>query len=557
MVSAWELYFAHLDAGTLGGLVLKGTRSAENVVVPPVWVFLLDVLLLRGSGALMVLTNLLSTTLAAACLARARIADLESGLAARGALAAILAVPLLSLVHGRYLARPVMILPTISLAGTFLAFTAATVLDARLARHPSSRVRWGLAGVGAGHLLASLSFGSGLAGWGGTLVLGAIRRWPRRVMVVLVGLMLATAALYLQTSGRAGSRIMSLGTRPAIDLLGHMVSYLASPLARALEASVATDLARRLAVLASGGALLGAGAWTLGWLAPSRRPPGRYQVLALQVLLYTVGVAFLVAAARSDQGVAQAFSPRYGQTGALFWVALLGLALGPGPRWRCRVLVAAGGLAALLVPAQRAGSRDLVHVARHLRPATLAMMVGVRDVPVLARIFPATDAVLRVATRLQRERLGLFAAPAAGWMGVPFAPRFQAQAGAPRGWWSASPVATDAAAAALTGELPAGTRAEVWVVLRDPEGKVVGLGRPVEPQATGRGPVPWRGYAAAAGPLEGYQAFAVDPESGAATPLAPRRVPEPLTAPAASAGASGPTPRGTRHGPGEVPGRPR
>jgi hypothetical protein len=510
--AVWGAWFAAKDNGTLGQLWLWGIGTAEQRVVPLIWFFFFDVWLVRGRGTAMIAGSLAFLATALACVLWSCLRNADLSATEKTATATLIIAPAYSAMHNA-LARPIFVAQYGQIAFSFLAFAAAASLDSRLADDEDSSAALPLSAIVVAHGIATLWWGTGLAGWCATLVLILVRRWPARLVGCLGAFALANIvafSLLLPPVIRAGgARVLAID--PAVFAV-YVLNYVANPLALVLSVPFEQASARMIAQVVTllAGIALVAYATELG-----RRPyraPGHFELVALQVLVYCLAAGILTAVARSHLGSEQAFSPRYSFHGAWAWVVIVGLAIRGAPRrQRLRRLVVVGTLSVvLLLPAHLAGIARLRGAAEHLRPGYLALLVGVGDTPMLQRVLPETAPLLAVAARLRSERLALFSSPAGGWLDRPLEESFPVTGTPLRGRWRATPIPTEPSGTKLEGEIDGGDVRVRRLVVVSPDGIVRGLGAALRQDDTDRSRTRWYAYVAAPPPLDGYRVYALD-----------------------------------------------
>jgi hypothetical protein len=334
--------------------------------------------------------------------------------------------------------------------------TACTVL-ALLAVRAAARSRpllWtAVAGVLA--MLATFSFGSGIAAFAAVLVAAFVLRLPARGFAAPVALLLFALVAYLATPGQGG-----LGAAPALRPLenaGVLLRWLASPwfhgwlgfadpamlawgpgdtaIERVLDGSakaIATLLGGNWkfhAGLAIGGA--GLVGYALAVVSARRRasPPPWLEVLALGVAGLGLGVGAIIAIARLgyfDQFPGQVMADRYLPWPCLFWLGLglYGLARADASA-RGSVRVFAPALALLvaigLYPSHAALAGWSAAVHRIVQQTAVAAQLGIWDPERFPQAADASRTDIDASLALMRERrLAMFADPdytlfAAGW----------------------------------------------------------------------------------------------------------------------------------------------
>jgi hypothetical protein len=367
--------------------------------------------------------------------------------------------------------------------------------------------------------VAPFLWGSGLAGWGATLALATLRRWPARIFAILSAAALTTVAMFWLASPSAistgGDRLASTETA---TLALHLLNYLANPLAMVLSSFFVEATARTLARLLTAVALIVFGVWLVDWVRRPGKSRSGFEITALQIVVFCIGVGMLTTLARGHLGPEQAFSPRYSFRTAWAWAIFSGLCSGTAQPTRRFVQTAIIGalMIALLGPAQATGIVNLRGAAEHLRPAYLALLTGVNDRPMLERIFSPSPVLVDLAGRLRHERLAIFSTAPAGWLDRPLEEIFTVQVPPLAARWRVLAVPTDPSGATLEVEGRIEALRARWIVVVSPDGVVRGLGSERQRDEADAMWVRWITYVAAPPPLDGYRIYAVDQEVGIA-----------------------------------------
>jgi hypothetical protein len=259
---------------------------------------------------------------------------------------------------------------------------------------------WLAAGM-AGALLASLSWGSGVAVWPVLVLMSLALRLPRSATFTL---MLSGAAIIVAymvpAPGDTGFHIsltanaddIATAANMALGMLGNMPAHLFSPFASKNSAwlSLFARAAGLLDLLCFGGLVL---LWwrqrrTRNWLLP-----------LLGVVLFVIGTAAIIGVVRGN--IFGIYTHRYGLIGryrifsSLLWAALL-CGLMPFTiqlfrhNWRQPALaIITLVMLLLLVPSQEKGFTRSWVMENHQEQAGLALVTGVKDHTRLRRIAPA------------------------------------------------------------------------------------------------------------------------------------------------------------------------
>ncbi|MFQ5509645.1 MAG: hypothetical protein ACE5FN_09955 [Leptospirillia bacterium] len=186
-------------------------------------------------------------------------------------------------------------------------------------------VTLGLAVSLAGAVVSTFSYGSGLVLWPALLVLAVVIRLPIRWAGGIAVTGIVAVALYLSGNRPAGSgEWQRAGVNHFLELF---VNFLGAPAAHALDFVIPVHTPAMVTVaFVAGLAVLALTLWVSVRLLLQSAPPGRGVAALFGVLIFTTGVALLVAYSRVERyGPAVGAAQRYVSWGVLHWAALAGL----------------------------------------------------------------------------------------------------------------------------------------------------------------------------------------------------------------------------------------
>lgn len=427
---AWRLYAKLLEQPFPTGVTSADNGHRELLPNAVRWV---EIHLLGGDQTLGIVLGALLAIAAAAVWLRT-IAQAPLSPAACAAAGLIVALGLFwlgnerALAHAHESVRVYLIVLCLLLA---LKRTAGGRVDART-----------VAGAAALALLATLTFGSGIASFGAVAIVMLLGRATRAAWGVWATGLVIALGLYL---GGASSAVTGTMTIDPVGQLALLVRWLASPFVyvfwplldpeiaalvpgtplRAMASAVATTFTAHVgpvgtavwpqALIGSAGlASLSIASWR-AWRRPADTVPARR--VALGVAWFGLAVGGLIALSRAAYFVEfpdQLHAPRYLPWSSLFWAGLLSAALlGPGrwPRPTVALLVAAIVAPSSLWMAELA--RSMQRTAE--RTATAAVVGLVPDSQPLGETVASELAAALPA--LRRDGLGPYARPEARCLG--------------------------------------------------------------------------------------------------------------------------------------------
>ncbi|HUD42085.1 MAG TPA: hypothetical protein VMR06_08825 [Dokdonella sp.] len=523
---AWRLYAKLLEQPFLAGVSSADNGHREIVPNAVRWI---EVHLLGGDQTLgIVLGALLAIAAAAVWLRTIARTQLPTATRAAASLIAVLGLFWLgnerALAHAHESVRVYLIVLCLMLA---LARIADGRVDARAA-----------AGAAALALLATLTFGSGIASFGAIAIVMALGGATRAAWGVWAAGLAVALALYLGGASAAVTGTLSF------DPIGQavvLVRWLASPFVYVfwplLDPAIAAQLPgaplRAAAIAAADAfttrygpvrtslmpqALIGASGLAClliasgrAWRAPAATVPARRA--ALGVAWFGLGVGAVIAVSRSAYFAdfpEQLQAPRYLPWSSLFWAGLLCAALlAPGRRSRPSIALLA---AAALAPSSLWMAELALSMQRAAERTATAAVVGlVPDSQPLGETVAAELAAALPA--LRRDSLGPYRWPEARCLGRRLREDAIDRLDMREPAMSTSANRIGAAGRLIRFELTEPAQGRLLIV--DAAGVLRGLA--VRDRARGRGT--WEGW------------LAPDPDSATVVPTIARRVGTPLCAP--------------------------
>lgn len=256
--------------------------------------------------------------------------------------------------------------------------------------------------------------------------------------------------------------------------------------------------------------------------------------------LYGLGTGLMISVGRIHLGIDQALVHRYTTPALVFWLALLFLAWSLGGRAGRRILPL-GATLLLLLTLPDARSTDAAARSRRDIADTVATaaLTRVNDTAAASRVYPGAERVTTQTQVMRENRTGIFAWPAAQWLGTPLSAHVAVD-GAERcrgAFDVATPLPADSGEGAFRVQGWAwqadGAGPPRMLLLTDGAGTVIGyaltdVARPDVPAA-----IPelraalfsgWRGHVriGAPGPVT---AFALSPDDARACPVGTRMIP--------------------------------
>lgn len=394
-------------------------------------------------------------------------------------------------------------------------------------------------GVGVGTTVASCLFGAaaaltmanGLLVLPVAVLLALLAGRPRRQVVplILAALVLGTAyaATHVEVPHHSSP---SAALRQPLRIAAFVAVYFGAPIVESLRVASTAAWRFPLAILFGSAGLLIASLLALRALRQRLRISPAEWVLC-GVIAFTVVSAAATAAGRLAFGFEQATASRYATPVLLFWCCLLLwpylLLLRHNARWARVVTGILAGLTIVVASQQPRFLRDMEAYILLRYGAETALLSGADDEDAFRRVYAHTDIVRREGEALRAQRLSIFSAPHAAWLGRPLdgtvrllaAERCNGQferaempGTAPASFVAASGWAWDAEQ----------RRRITWVLLVDETERIVGFGRgPLRRRdlmrASGRSMpderVGWAGHAAV-GPGVSLRAYGlVGPDS--------------------------------------------
>jgi hypothetical protein len=370
------------------------------------------------------------------------------------------------------------------------------VLD-RLQAARSDAARWRLfAWLLAAGIVASFSFGTGLAIWPTFIVLAVLYRLGGKIASGLgaAGLLSAAIFVFLPNNGESGigdglSHLKSEWP----TLIGQFFQVLGAP-----WVDYGTGwLGNRLLLAAGGIGVLGIllGLYLIAARYRSLRTSEPAETVAFGMMLFILGSIALIVIGRAGLlaiNPGGVLAPRYCFWSPFFWAALPVMGLYSWPRLRLyptALCFFALGLTAATLPSHLHGGATYAWMRKTTEDAALRVICGVEDEPSLQRLFksgsPSENLILPLA-RIYRERgLDMFAWPGARLVGQPLPPvtPFQSEESGLSGHWQVDQIVQtlrkDQPGARFSGWcLTRKThRTAEYVLISETSGQVVGLGR--------------------------------------------------------------------------------
>ena len=313
------------------------------------------------------------------------------------------------------------------LVGGAVAFVFLPVL----AQGTSQEARL-LAIVIFGNVLASFSFGTGLACWGATLLTGYCLRFRFRTLLVISGAAAISGAVFVLLPPHDASASLTQGLpleHPStyLTLLGYFCRLLGSPL---LHISIGwsgiknppeeaySDLALWGGILAF---LFATTVLAQKLVQRNLRSGLEATGFALMIFNYVALALITVARATHITAIpAELNAPRYLYWSSLFWAGLILVALRQGEHraWLRRPLtVTALALPILAFPSHYKEGLHYRYVRLLSREAATSLIDGIHDNKQIDILSPFPDLVYRLAKEMKADRLDMFASGYADWLG--------------------------------------------------------------------------------------------------------------------------------------------
>ena len=367
----------------------------------------------------------------------------------------------------------------------------------RLQAATSDAARWRLfAGLLAAGIVASFSFGTGLAVWPAFVLLALLYRlgWKMAGGLGAAGLLSAALFVFLPNNGETGigdglSHLWSDWPR----LIGWFFEVLGAPWVDYGFGWLGSGVYLAAGGIGALGALLGL--YFLAARYRSLRMSEPAETVAFGMMIFILGSIALIVIGRAGLmaiNPREVLAPRYCFWSPFFWAALPVMGLCCWPRLRlyptafCLFAVA---LAAATLPSHLHAGAAYAQRRKATEDAALRIICGVEDEPSLQRLFrsdtSSADRILPLA-RIYRERgLDMFAWPGARLVGQGLPPSSASQSEGPGllGHWQVDQIVEtvrkDQPAARFSGWCltPKTHQTAEYVLISETSGQVVGLGR--------------------------------------------------------------------------------
>ncbi len=411
-----------VDADTLLDRLFQ--QHNEHRIIVPRLMFLVDVLLFRGSNAFLFVVSILTQLIHAWLFVRILA---TTGRFSRGELLAAGGLSLVALLNLSQYENFIWGFQ-VQFVGVFAAATAAFHFTARLAPTASPPVRHTapliMAAIASYAVATAMMSNGALAAIPLVLMTLYLGFGFRRLAAVAVPALLIMA-LFLLTFERPEHHPDPAAAK-AVPTLLYIFSYLGGPVAAALESVGWIGSPDRLPAARIAGALGLAVAGVLAILAlPARRSVAAPAIAALlAVVAFSAGTAAVTGLGRSAFDPWQAVSSRYGTPASIFWlaVALLGWVLARRERadtgiLRLRLAPAIPTALPLVAIAIMGLSQiGFLKDGPRWRPqkdlAGLAILMGVDDPEALRTVYPWPELIRTQVSRLRSDDLSVFGV---GW----------------------------------------------------------------------------------------------------------------------------------------------
>ena len=248
--------------------------------------------------------------------------------------------------------------------------------------------------------LLCVAFTMALAGWNNRLTYA----------VAAAGLLVFAAYVFTFTPNPGHTSLGFSLTHPLL-VSGHVSVYLGA---------IFQALAPRAAIVGGAAGLLCLGA-SLAALAAGSIARNRVNVTLVSVMSFVAATATLTALGRSSFGIEQGNASRYCSTSAVFWAALVCLAVSvivekfdKSARDKTAVaMTALGGVAALVLVSTAISQYRYRGFAQFWNPAmvraTTALLTGAEDETALKAVYPDVAQLNRFRAILMSHRLSIFA----------------------------------------------------------------------------------------------------------------------------------------------------
>ncbi|CAN5478290.1 hypothetical protein BH20VER3_BH20VER3_08570 [soil metagenome] len=291
-----------------------------------------------------------------------------------------------------------------------------------------------LTGVVVGGLLATFSFGTGLAVWAAALATGYCLRF-RFTLLIALGFAGAAAALIfimLPTQEARGPHIAQTDwfhVSTYVSLLHYFFHLLGSPLLQMCTTWIPQKtLAPSLSDLVA--TTFGATGGTLGVVVLVRQLARRNLQFGLAstgfaIMIFNLFAFILITLARADHIASvpgELDAPRYYYWSSLFWAGLLlfGLRLSETRRvLRAPMVCAMLAIPVFAFPSHYHEGWRWRHVRLLSNEAATSLLNGVKDPQQIKILSPYPDLVFRLASEMRARRLDMFAAGYQDWFDRP------------------------------------------------------------------------------------------------------------------------------------------
>jgi len=265
--------------------------------------------------------------------------------------------------------------------------------------------------------LATYSGASGIFVAPLLIVLAVLAGRPRSHAIAMAGVTAALLIAYLAGYERPPRHADPMATiRDPALWARYLVVYLGAP----LSARCAEHTGILSAVF--GGAGLTAWAVTCVHAVARRRRRDPAAWVPVCTMTFIVGTAFLTALGRSNFGVAQASSSRYGTPSFVFWSSLFAYGMLSTERLRARLgVVALASVVAVGIASEQQAHEDTAraYLLGRTQDAETALLSGGLDVAAVDRVAAAPWRVERSLPELRRRHLSVFSQPWAQWLHWP------------------------------------------------------------------------------------------------------------------------------------------
>ncbi len=380
--------------------------------------------------------------------------------------------------------------------------------------------RWLFAGVLAAGIVATFSFGTGMAAWPTFVLLAVFYRlgWKIAAALGVAGLVNFIIFLLLPNNGESAVGDGLSHLIPDLpQIVGRYFQVLGAPWVDYTSGWLFRPNPHVFLVAGIIGALgVALAVYCLIASYFSARTNEPAETIAVGLTIFILGSMVLIVIGRSGL---MAINPRtvlatrYSFWSPFLWAALPVLILYCWPRLRAyskTLGIFALALAGGTIPSQLHAGAVYANWRKATEDAALRLVCGVRDEPSLQQLFrtsgSAAERILPLAEIYRQRGLDMFAWPGANLIGRPLPPTTQSAQDLEGGWQVKQIFPTlekDRPAARFTGRCRTRKerRAAEFVIIGHPDGKVVGLGRMTEGDA-------FKGYIPNYSPSTAYQCYA-------------------------------------------------